>query len=84
MPDDSAVAALGIYPKKMKSIPTKMSIVVLFITDKSLEATKISFHKWKVKESVVHANNGILFNAREMNYQAMKRYGYKYLINIWF
>lgn len=45
LPDDSAVAVLGIYPKKMKSIPTKMSIVVLFITDKSLEATKISFHR---------------------------------------
>ena len=49
LPDVSAVAVIGIYPKKMKSIPTKMSIAVLLITDKSLEATKISFHRWKVK-----------------------------------
>ena len=66
----SANTLLGIYPKKLKTcVHTKnkhTDVCSSFICNfQNLEATKMSFSRWKNKYTVIHPDNGILFSTEK-------------------
>ena len=67
LPEDSEISLTGIYPNKLKIyVHTKslhMDAYNSFIHNcQTMEETKMSFSKWINGYTVVHLDNGILFN----------------------
>lgn len=74
-PYSPPIALLGIYPEELKTyIHTKIYTWILIVVGSfihncpNLEGTKISFNKQMDKSTVVHPDNGILFNIKKMSY----------------
>ena len=76
---DPAITHLGNYQKELKTyVCTKtytwLSIAVLFIVAKKMEAAKMSFSRWIDTLTVVYPANGILFsNLNKKSYHIFKK-----------
>ena len=82
---DPAIMFLGIYPKELKTYIctktcTQVFIAALFTIAKSWKQQRCSWSGEWIRKPVVYLDNGILFSAKKMSYQAMKIHDF-FLLN---